>query len=596
MSNSVPERLAALRSLMKEKKIDVYLVPTDDFHASEYVGEHFKCRKYITGFTGSAGTAVVTQDMAGLWTDGRYFIQAARELKGSTVTLFKMGEPDVPTVHEFLLQTLKQGGCLGFDGRTVTAREADTLAEKLQKNGAVINKEEDLIGEIWSDRPQLSCEPVMELDVKWAGRSRKDKCGGIRSGMKEKGADAFVLTSLDDIAWLLNIRGGDVPCNPVVLSYLVMTDREILLFANEKAFPESVRASLAADGVSLQPYDAVYDYVTKFEKENTVLLDRAKANSRLVGCIPEGVTILDEENPTLLPKAVKNPTEVENEKAAHIKDGVAVTKFIYWLKKNVGKIPMTELSATEYLNKLRAQQENAMGNSFAPIISYGAHAAMNHYSATPETDIPIEPHGLLLADTGGQYLDGTTDVTRTIVLGPVTDEQKKYFTAVLRGMLNLGAAKFRYGCSGQNLDYLARGPLWELGADFNHGTGHGVGYFLNVHEAPNAVRWRPEPKCGVFEEGMITSDEPGYYVEGEYGIRHENLIVCKKAEKNGFGQFMCFEYLTMVPFDLDGVVPEQMTERERGLLNEYHREVYEKISPYLEPDEREWLKEATRGI
>ena len=237
-----------------------------------------------------------------------------------------------------------------------------------------------------------------------------------------------------------------------------------------------------------------------------------------------------------------------------------------------------------------------MGNSFAPIISYGAHAAMNHYSATPETDIPIEPHGLLLADTGGQYLEGTTDVTRTIVLGPVTDEQKKYFTAVLRGMLNLGAAKFRYGCSGQNLDYLARGPLWELGADFNHGTGHGVGYFLNVHEAPNAVRWRPEPKCGVFEEGMITSDEPGYYVEGEYGIRHENLIVCKKAEKNGFGQFMCFEYLTMVPFDLDGVVPEQMTERERGLLNEYHREVYEKISPYLEPDEREWLKEATHEI
>lgn len=599
MSMSVPQRLAALRSLMKEKGMDAYLIPTDDFHASEYVGDHFKCRQYMTGFTGSAGTAVVTQDMAGLWTDGRYFIQAAAQLEGSTVELFKMGEPDVPTVHEFLEKSMPQGGCLGFDGRTVSAQEAEELEKKLSAKNVSVKCEEDLVGMVWEDRPALSAEPVKELSVKWCGRSRADKCREIREEMEKKGADAFILTTLDDIAWLLNIRGGDVPCNPVVLSYLAMTQDAILLFANETVFPSDVKDALASDGVELRPYDDVYAYAASIPSGSGVLMCKAKANSRLVAALAQGVRLIDEENLTLLPKAVKNPTEVENERIAHIKDGVAVTKFIYWLKKNVGKIPMTEISAAEYLNGLRAQQENFMGNSFDPIVSYGAHAAMNHYSATPETDAAIEPHGFLLADTGGQYLEGTTDVTRTIAMGPVSDEQKMYFTAVLRGTLGLAAAKFRYGCRGINLDYLARGPLWELGKDFNHGTGHGVGYYLNVHEAPNGIRWRIVPErndSAVLEEGMITSDEPGYYVEGEYGIRHENLIVCKKAEKTEFGQFMCFEHLTMVPFDLDAVVPEQMSERERGLLNAYHKEVYEKISPYLEEEEKEWLKEATRAI
>ncbi len=599
MSMSVPQRLAALRSLMKEKGMDAYLIPTDDFHASEYVGDHFKCRQYMTGFTGSAGTAVVMQDMAGLWTDGRYFIQAAAQLEGSTVELFKMGEPDVPTVHEFLEKNMPQSGCLGFDGRTVSAQEAEELEKKLSAKNASVKCEEDLVGMVWEDRPALSAEPVKELSVKWCGKTRADKCREIREEMEKKGADAFILTTLDDIAWLLNIRGGDVPCNPVVLSYLAMTQDAIILFANETAFPSDVKEALVSDGVELRPYDDVYAYAASIPSGNSVLLCKAKANSRLVAGLAQGVKLIDEENLTLLPKAVKNPTEVENERIAHVKDGVAVTKFIYWLKKNVGKIPMTEISAAEYLNGLRAQQENFMGNSFDPIISYGEHAAMNHYSATPETDVAIEPHGFLLADTGGQYLEGTTDVTRTIAMGPVSDEQKMYFTAVLRGTLSLAAAKFRYGCRGVNLDYLARGPLWELGKDFNHGTGHGVGYYLNVHEAPNGIRWRIVPErndSAVLEEGMITSDEPGYYVEGEYGIRHENLIVCKKAEKTEFGQFMCFEHLTMAPFDLDAVVPEQMSERERGLLNTYHKEVYEKISPYLEKEEKEWLKEATRAI
>ncbi len=594
---TVKERVAALRVRMKETGIDAYLIPTDDFHGSEYVGEYFKCRKYITGFNGSAGTAVIMQDMAGLWTDGRYFIQAANQLEGTGITLFKMGEPEVPTVHEFLEKNLTQGMCLGFDGRTISAKEALELEKILDKNGVSLSVDHDLVGDIWEDRPALSCEPVMELDVKWTGESRAGKIARIRKAMEEKGAGAFVLTSLDDIAWLLNIRGGDVHCCPVVLSYLVMTQKEIKLFANEKAFPAEVLDALAKDGITLLPYDSIYQYVKTFAKDMTVLLCKQKANSRLVSNIPAEVKILDEENLTLLPKAIKNPVEVENERIAHIKDGVALTKFIYWLKKNVGKIPMTELSAEEKLYSFRAQQENFIDNSFDPIISYGTHAAIVHYFATPETDIPIEPRSFVLADTGGNYYEGTTDTTRTIVMGPVTDEEKKYFTAVLRGMLNLGNAKVRYGCTGAHLDCLARGPLWELGKDFNHGTGHGVGYLLNVHEGPNNFRWKIVPgNTAVLEEGMITSDEPGYYVEDGFGIRHENLIVCRKAEKTEYGQFMCFEFLTMVPFDLDAVVPEQMTAHERELLNNYHAQVYEKISPYLDEDERVWLKEATRAI
>lgn len=583
---------------MKEKKIDAYLVATDDFHGSEYVGDYFKCRKYITGFTGSAGTAIITQDMAGLWTDGRYFIQAADQLRDTTIELFKSGEPGVPTVHQFLNDKLEEGMCLGFDGRTVSAREAEELQELLQKKHITFSVNDDLIGEIWEDRPVLSCEPVMELDIRWTGKSRADKIAEIREQMKAKEADTFILTSLDDIAWLLNIRGNDIHCCPVVLSYLVMMENELRLYANAAAFSEEIRSNLEADGVKIYPYDDVYSYVQSISSDKKVLLSRANVNSRLVSNIPSEVTILDEPNLTLLPKAVKNETEMENERIAHIKDGVAVTKFIHWLKKNVTRTTITELSTAEKLYQFRSEQEHFLGESFDPIIAYGTHAAIVHYSATEATDIPLEARGMVLADTGGHYLEGTTDITRTIVLGPVTAKEKKFFTAVLRGNLNLAAAKFKYGCTGLNFDYLARGPLWELGEDYNHGTGHGVGYLLNVHEGPNSFRWKnlPGNPAPVLEEGMITSDEPGYYLENEFGIRHENLVLCKKAEKTSFGQFMCFEPLTMVPFDLEGINPEEMTERERKLLNDYHQKVYTTISPYLDEEEKEWLKQATREI
>lgn len=595
---TIKQKLNALRILMKEKKIDAYLVPTDDFHGSEYVGDYFKCRKYITGFTGSAGTAIITQDMAGLWTDGRYFIQAADQLRDTTIELFKSGEPGVPTVHQFLNDKLEEGMCLGFDGRTVSAREAEELQELLQEKHITFSVNDDLIGEIWEDRPVLSCEPVMELDIRWTGKSRADKIAEIREQMKAKEADTFILTSLDDIAWLLNIRGNDIHCCPVVLSYLVMMENELRLYANAAAFSEEIRSNLEADGVKIYPYDDVYSYVQSISSDKKVLLSRANVNSRLVSNIPSEVTILDEPNLTLLPKAVKNETEMENERIAHIKDGVAVTKFIHWLKKNVTRTTITELSTAEKLYQFRSEQEHFLGESFDPIIAYGTHAAIVHYSATEATDIPLEARGMVLADTGGHYLEGTTDITRTIVLGPVTAKEKKFFTAVLRGNLNLAAAKFKYGCTGLNLDYLARGPLWELGEDYNHGTGHGVGYLLNVHEGPNSFRWKnlPGNPVPVLEEGMITSDEPGYYLENEFGIRHENLVLCKKAEKTSFGQFMCFEPLTMVPFDLEGINPEEMTERERKLLNDYHQKVYTTISPYLDEEEKEWLKQATREI
>lgn len=595
---TIKQKLNALRILMKEKKIDAYLVPTDDFHGSEYVGDYFKCRKYITGFTGSAGTAIITQDMAGLWTDGRYFIQAADQLRDTTIELFKSGEPGVPTVHQFLNDKLEEGMCLGFDGRTVSAREAEELQELLQEKHIIFSVNDDLIGEIWEDRPVLSCEPVMELDIRWTGKSRADKIAEIREQMKAKEADTFILTSLDDIAWLLNIRGNDIHCCPVVLSYLVMMENELRLYANAAAFSEEIRSNLEADGVKIYPYDDVYSYVQSISSDKKVLLSRANVNSRLVSNIPSEVTILDEPNLTLLPKAVKNKTEMENERIAHIKDGVAVTKFIHWLKKNVTRTTITELSTAEKLYQFRSEQEHFLGESFDPIIAYGTHAAIVHYSATEATDIPLEARGMVLADTGGHYLEGTTDITRTIVLGPVTAKEKKFFTAVLRGNLNLAAAKFKYGCTGLNLDYLARGPLWELGEDYNHGTGHGVGYLLNVHEGPNSFRWKnlPGNPAPVLEEGMITSDEPGYYLENEFGIRHENLVLCKKAEKTSFGQFMCFEPLTMVPFDLEGINPEEMTERERKLLNDYHQKVYTTISPYLDEEEKEWLKQATREI
>lgn len=595
----IKERLAALRALMKERKIDVYMIPTDDFHASEYVGDYFKARRYMSGFTGSAGTLVVTMTEAGLWADGRYFIQAENELKGSTIELYKMGQPDVPEIEKFIEEKVPENGCLGFDGRVVSAGLGMQLKEALAKKNAVIYGAEDLVDAVWMDRPALSKEPAFLLDIKWVGKSRADKLAELRALMAEKKADSFILTSLDDIAWLFNIRGNDVAHNPVVLSYAVIRMTECLLFVQEEAISAQVRAELEADGVTLCPYNAVYEYVKTLPETETVLLSKKRINYAILNNLNEKITILDETNPTTLKKAVKNEVELENLRKSHIKDGVAVTKFMYWLKNNVGKQKITEISASDYLEERRKEQEGFIELSFNTISAYQANAAMMHYSATPESNAVLKPEGFLLVDSGGQYYEGTTDITRTFVLGAIPEEWKMHFTLVAKSMLNLANAKFLYGCTGANLDILARGPLWNLGIDYQCGTGHGVGYLLNVHEGPNGFRWKRVPERedqGVLEAGMVTTDEPGVYIADSHGIRTENELICKKAEANQYGQFMEFETITFAPIDLDGIDTAYLNEVDKKQLNTYHAMVYEKLSPYLTEEEAVWLKKYTRAI
>lgn len=599
MENKIPERLTALREEMKRRKIDIYVVPTADFHESEYVGEYFKAREFLTGFTGSAGTAVITQEEAGLWTDGRYFVQAQKQLKDSTVTLYRMAEEGVPTVEQFLEEKLPKCGCLGFDGRVVNAAWGRKL-EKItaQKHGMLFVKE-DLVDLIWKDRPKLSKEPCFLLEEKYAGKSTAEKLEQVRQKMQEEKANVHILTSLCDIAWLLNIRGNDIKSVPVVLSYFVLTEKECIWFLQEEILDANIRAYLEHNHIQTMPYDFIYEYAAQIASNAVVLLNENSVNYRIFNALNKNVKVIEKANPTEQMKAVKNPVEIENTRTAHRKDGVAVTKFMYWLKTNIGKIPMTELSASDYLEEKRREQENFIEPSFSTICAYGANAAMMHYSATKESNAQLKPEGFLLVDSGGHYYEGTTDITRTFVLGELTEQMRTHFTAVCRANLNLANAKFLYGVSGLNLDILARGPLWELGIDYKCGTGHGVGYLLNVHEGPNGFRYKIVPErhdSGVLEEGMITTDEPGVYLEGNYGIRTENELVCRKAEKNEYGQFMEFETITYAPIDLDAIVPEQMSMREKKMLNDYHKKVYEVISPYLTQEEKEWLKKYTREI
>lgn len=589
----IKERLAQLRKKMEENQVDLYFVPTNDFHGSEYISDYFKGREFLTGFDGSAGSVIVTKEEAGLWTDGRYFLQAEAQLAGTEVILHKSGQEGVPTVNEYINKNIPQGGVLGIDGRMVSAAWAEGMREMLGEKQARLRMDLDLVGQIWQDRPSLVHEKAWLLSVKYTGTTRMAKLDKLRHFMQEAGGSQMVLTALDDIAWLLNIRGNDIPCNPVVLSYLVVRQKDCILFAGEAIFTEEARRELESDGILLRRYEEIYEYLETLVSEEVVLVDKQNANAIIVEKIPEEVKRITVLSPIVQWKAVKNPVEIENEKTAHIRDGVAVTKFICWLKQNIDKMPLTEIKAAEKLESFRKKQKNYLGPSFEPIAGYAEHGAIVHYSATPETDARLLPENFLLLDTGGQYLEGTTDITRTILLGgKATKEQKKYYTAVLRGNLNLMAAKFMYGCSGVALDYAARQPLWEMGCDYNHGTGHGVGYLLNVHEAPNAFRYRilKEPgQNAVLEEGMITSNEPGIYLAGKYGIRLENLILCVKKEKNEFGQFMGFEPLTFVPFDREAIDVEQMSPKELALLNAYHQQVYDHIAPYLSCEEKEWL-------
>lgn len=591
------KRITALRAIMKREGIDYYYIPTADFHESEYVVEYFKARKFITGFTGSAGVAVIGQEEAWLWTDGRYFIQAASQIEGSGFGLMKMGQEGVPTVMQYLGEKLQEGQCIGFDARVVNTNDAKEFAKIAAKKHGSLKTDKDLLDEVWTDRPELVHQPADVLKDEFNGEATASKLARVREQMEKEDAQYHIISTLDDIAWILNVRGDDIPHVPVVLSFLVIGKEDAMWFVEENALSDAVKEMAAECGITIRPYEDVYAYAATIPENSTVLLDKRKVNYRITNALSETVHIVSKANPSQLMKAIKNEIELENTRKAHLLDGIAVTKFMYWLKKNVGKIPMDEVSVSDYLQSLREQMEGYRDISFDTIAGYNANAAMMHYKAEPDTAAKLEPQGMLLVDSGGHYDTGTTDITRTFVLGPISDIQKKHFTMVVKSNLNLANVKFLYGCNGISLDVICREPIWKENLDYQCGTGHGVGYLLNVHEGPNSFRWQYRPGFdNPFEAGMITTDEPGIYLQDQYGIRTENELICVKGEKNQYGQFMGFENITYVPIDLDGIDKQHLNAEDVKQLNDYHKMVYEKISPYMTPEENEWLKEYTREI
>lgn len=590
----IKERLMKLREEMNKEGMQAYIIPTSDFHETEYVSEYFAARKYMSGFTGSAGVLVVLLDKAGLWTDGRYFIQAANQLAGSGIDLMKQGQEDTPSIEEYIVTNLTQGSIVGFDGRVMNVNDANKYKQAFMMHDIKMVTDKDLVGRIWDDRPALPCTETFHYDEKYAGKSISDKLTQVREAMKGYNCRSHIVTKIDEIAWLYNLRAHDVPHFPVALAYTIIKENDAMIYIDASRLDEESKTLFAQNHIQVKDYEAIYEDVKTLE--GSVLVDGNFVNSKIVYSL--NTEIVYAQDPIVLLKAMKNEIELANTRNAHIKDGVACTKFMYWLMQNVNN-GISEMSAQEKLQELRKEQADYLEDSFNTICAYKEHAAMMHYSSNEETNVELKPEGMLLVDSGGQYLDGTTDITRTFVLGSITEEEKKWFTLALKGHIRLEKANFLYGCRGLNLDILARGPLWDLDMDYQCGTGHGVGHLSNVHEAPNGFRWKIVPERNdscVLKEGMITSNEPGVYVEGEFGIRHENEMVVVKGNKNFYGQFMHFETLTFVPFDRKGIDKSLLSEDELTWLNDYHASVYEKISPFLTNEEAEWLKEACRPL
>lgn len=591
----IQERLQNLRAKMQENGVQAYIIPTSDFHETEYVSDYFACRKYMSGFTGSAGTLVVLADQAGLWTDGRYFIQAQAQLQDTGITLMKMGQPETPSIEDYICQNLSKDSKVGFDGRVINYMDYKRYHAIFNSHQIDIVANLDLVNEIWQDRPALPATKTFHYALRYAGVSMEDKLAQVRQAMTKEGCASFIITKIDEIAWLFNIRAHDIPHFPVALAYATIEKEKATLYIDASRLDDESKALFAQNQISVKLYNSIYEDVCSLQ--GPVLVDPHFVNSRLALLVQE--KLVEAIDPIVLMKAQKNATEIENTKWAHIKDGVACTKFMYWLKKKVKSQEITECSAQDQLQQYRKEQENYLEDSFNTICAYKEHAAMMHYSSTPETDVTLKPEGMLLVDSGGQYLEGTTDITRTFVLGEISEEEKHWFTLAMRSHIRLAKAHFLYGCRGLNLDILARGPLWDEDMDYQCGTGHGVGHLSNVHEAPNGFRWRIVPERNdscVLEEGMIQSDEPGVYKEGEFGIRHENELLVVKGTNNFYGQFMHFEPLTFVPFDLDGIDTSKMTQDEIEWLNAYHTQVYDTLQPYLNDEEKDWLKNATRAL
>lgn len=593
MNSTINNRIAALRAHIAQEQIQAFIIPSTDPHLSEYVAPHWQSREWISGFTGSAGTVVVTAKDAGLWTDSRYFLQAARQLEGTCITLYKEMLPETPNIPEFLSAHLQEGDCVGIDGKMFSAEEVEHLQKELKKSGIRIKSIADPMQLLWTDRPAMPLAPAFVYDTKYAGMSFTEKLPAVRQAMEAAGADSLLLSALDEIAWLLNIRGNDVHCNPVVVSYLLIEKDKVNYFVQPQKVTPELAEYFSANGISVHPYEEIGHYLNSFNA-HSILMNPAKTNYAIYSAIRPGCLIINGASPVALLKAIRNKQEIAGIHAAMQRDGVALVKFLKWLDEAVPAGKETEISVDKKLHTFRAAQPLYMGESFDTIAGYKEHGAIVHYEATPETDVTLKPEGFLLLDSGAQYLDGTTDITRTIALGPLTEEEKTDYTLILKGHIALAMAVFPEGTRGAQLDVLARMPIWKKRMNYLHGTGHGVGHFLNVHEGPQSIRMNENPVA--LQPGMVTSNEPGVYKAGSHGIRTENLVLTVPAGEGMFGKYLKFETLTLCPICRKGIIKELLTAEEIGWLNDYHRTVYEKLSPDLNNDEREWLKEACKVV
>ena len=596
MKTNIPERIAALREAMKQHKIDAYIIPTSDPHMSEYPADCWKYREWISGFTGSAGTVIITADKAGLWTDSRYFLQASTQLEGTGIELFKMMLPETPTIPEFLTHELKEGQTVGLNGEIYSLADARSLEKALAEKEIKLNTNASLIDPIWKERPAIPEAPMFEMPIELSGKSTEDKLLDINKMLHKAGADCTILSALDEVAWTFNIRGTDVAYNPVVISYAFVSEKESVLFVNPKKIPAEIAEHLKKEGVTLADYGMLATFLSRLPERTRGFIDSKRTNVAIYNALPKSSILIEGISPANHLKSIKNETEIKGFRNAVLKDGIAMTKFYFWLEKmlKAGE-KVTELSAAAKLTALRSEQPQYVMDSFASISSYGPHGAVVHYSPTPETDTELKTDSLYLLDSGAQYLDGTTDITRTIALCDEPSEQmKKDFTRALKGTIGIAKCKFPAGIRGCLIDAFARKALWDAGINYLHGTCHGIGHCLNVHEGPQSIRMEENPV--ILEPGMVMSDEPAMYRPGEYGIRTENMILIREDSETEFGKFLGFETLTLCYIDTKLVIPSMLSVREHAWLNKYHQMVYDLVSPHLTEEEKAWLKEKTAEI
>lgn len=596
MRTEICERIAALRSAMKEENVKAYIIPTSDPHMSEYPAACWKYREWISGFTGSAGTIVITDKKAGLWTDSRYFLQAEAQLEGTGIDLYKLMLQGTPSIAQFLSMELKEGDTVALNGLTYSVADAQNLESSLKKKGINLNCNLSLIDPIWKDRPCIPDSPIFEMPIELSGKSSEDKLLEINNMLHQAGADCTILSALDEVAWTCNIRGTDVSYNPVAISYAFISNNENVLFINPKKVPAEIADNLKKEGWILADYGKLFDYLAKLPENCRVFIDRGRTNVAIYNALPKSAIIIDGISPANHLKSIKNETEIKGFRSAVVKDGVAMTKFFYWLEKQMeAGEKVTELSAAHKVSEFRSEQALYVMDSFAPISSYGAHGAVVHYSPTPETDTELKPDSLYLLDSGAQYLDGTTDITRTVALcKEPTEQMKKDFTRTLKGTIGIAKCKFPAGIRGCLIDAFARKALWDAGINYLHGTCHGIGHCLNVHEGPQSIRMEENPV--ILEPGMVMSDEPAMYRTGEYGIRTENMVLIHKDSETEYGTFLGFETLTLCYIDTRLIIVSMLSAREHAWINKYHQQVYEELSPYLNEEEKAWLKEKTAEI